>query len=123
MESLTTAIEATAGLQALLWNLFPTGQCQTFAIVLAIVELEGRSDEAIKAYYSKHPSQKICPNQLGSVGELPLHLEIPLPDLIDRRVDHQLQQERGEDPADQRRRDPLHDVRPGSHGPHDGDES
>src|SRR5207247_8463189 len=52
-------------------------------------------------------------------GQLPLHLGVPLPDLIERRVDDELQQERGEDTADQRRRDSLHHVRAGAGGPHD----
>src|SRR3954465_13840158 len=43
-------------------------------------------------------------------GHLVLGLEIPLPDLIDRRVDDQLEQERGEDSAHHGRGDPLHYV-------------
>lgn len=75
------------GPQAVPWNLSPIGQGQALAIMLAIVEQEGRSDEDAKSYYSRVVSRQEMPD---SVGKLPLDLEIPLPDLIDRRVDHKL---------------------------------
>src|SRR6476620_5647856 len=47
---------------------------------------------------------------------------MPLPDFVDCRVDDQLQHERCKDATDHRCGDPLHDVRTGSGGPHDGHE-
>src|SRR5215472_10046790 len=44
--------------------------------------------------------------------ELPATAEIGPPDLVDSRIDYQLQNERGKNAADHRRRNPLHDVRP-----------
>src|SRR5512140_1297522 len=51
-----------------------------------------------------------------------LQFEVPFPELVDGRVDDQLEEERGEDAAHHRRGDPLHHVRSGAGGPEDGHE-
>src|SRR5512135_1310027 len=53
----------------------------------------------------------------------PLQNEIPLPDLIDRRINQQFQEKGGENSPDQRGGDPFHDVRARAGGPQDGNEA
>src|SRR5262245_49201883 len=49
------------------------------------------------------------------------HLE-SLPDLVNGRIDEQLEQERGKNPADHRCRDAAHDVHARPRRPHDGEQ-
>jgi hypothetical protein len=46
--------------------------------------------------------------------------KVPLPDFVDRGIDHELQHERREDAADHRGGDALHHIRAGADRPHDG---
>ena len=46
-------------------------------------------------------------------------LEIPFPDFVNRRIDHQFQQERSKDSADHRRGDALHHIGARARRPHD----
>src|SRR6478752_5814595 len=54
--------------------------------------------------------------------ELSPGAEVPLPDLIHGWIDHQFQQEGGNDSAHHWRSNMLHDVRSCSRGPHDGNQ-
>src|SRR5581483_771549 len=51
-----------------------------------------------------------------------LHLKVPFPNCIDRRVHSQLQKKRGEDAANHRRSDALHHIGAAACRPHDRDE-
>jgi hypothetical protein len=52
-----------------------------------------------------------------------LHLEVPPPDFVDRRVDDEFEDERGKDAANHWRGDSLPHVRPRAGGPHNSDTS
>ena len=51
-----------------------------------------------------------------------LHLEVPLPNFVDGRVDDEFEDERGKDAAYHRRGDSLPHVGPSAGGPHDRDQ-
>src|SRR5665647_891924 len=78
----------------------------------------------MKSYCFKDKEKEIpvkgvaCLSLLRNV--LPLHLEVPLPQQVDRRVDKELQKKRGNHPANHGGGDAFHGFGTGAGAPHEG---
>ena len=129
-------IRATA-FQMRVWNYLqsiPYGEVQSYGEVAAAIGSPSAVRAVARACASNTVAVAIpCHRVIRGTGELggyrwgldrkraliDLERQRRAPEAVDRGIDHQLQQERGEDAADHRRGDALHHVGARARGPHD----